>query len=49
MGSVAGDQVAELVGGVHVLAFLDATQGHTVALPAGVLAHPFDDKGCLRV
>ena len=27
IGSVVGDQVAELVGGVHALALLDATQG----------------------
>ena len=46
IGSVVGDEVAELVGGVHALALLAATQAHAhaAALPAGVLAHPFDDK-----
>ena len=32
------------MGGVHTLALLAATQAHAAALPAGVLAHPFDDK-----
>ena len=47
IGSIVGDQVAELVGGVHALALLDATQGHSAALPAGMLAHPFDDKAAM--
>ena len=49
IGSVVGDEVAELVGGVHALALLAATQAHATALPAGVLAHPFDDKALLRL
>jgi len=47
MGSVVGDEVGELVGGVHALALLAATQAHVAALPAGVLAHPFDDKAAM--
>ena len=39
--------MAELVGGVHALALLAATQAHAAALPAGVLAHPFDDKAAM--
>jgi len=49
IGSVVGDEVTELVGGVHALALLAATQAHAAALPAGVLAHPFDDKALLRL
>jgi len=44
IGSVVGDEVGELVGGVHALALLAATQIQAAALPAGVLAHPFDDQ-----
>jgi len=47
IGSVVGDEVRELVGGVHALALLAAIQGHAVTLPAGVLAHPFDDKAAM--
>jgi len=44
IGSVVGDEGGELVGGVHALALLAATQAHAAALPAGVLDNPFDDK-----
>ena len=47
--SVVGNEVGELIGGVHALALLAATQAHATALPAGVLAHPFDDKALLRL
>jgi len=47
IGSVVGDEVGELVGGVHALALLAATQVQAVALPAGVLVHPFDDKAAI--
>jgi len=39
--------LGELVGGVHVLALLAATQAQTAVLPAGVLTHPFDDKAAM--
>jgi len=44
IGSVVGDEVGELVRSVHTLALLAATQAQVATLPAGVLAHPFDDK-----
>jgi len=44
IGPVVGDEVGELVGGVHALALLAAPQPQAAALPASVLAHPFDDK-----
>jgi len=47
IGTVVGDEVGEVVGGVNALALLAATKAQAAALPRGVLAHPFDDKAAM--